>query len=67
MVEFARDKGLDTIAKVPESAYVDNCNSSVTTIEELEEIKQKMPSFMSEHGFQGTPTHLKVHKHTKKS
>ena len=41
MVEFARDKGLDTIAKIPESAYVDNCNSSVTTLEELEEKNRK--------------------------
>ena len=34
-----------------ESAYVDDCNSSVATLEELEEIKQEMPSFMSQHGF----------------
>ena len=51
MVAFAREKGLNTIAKVLESAYVDDCNSSVTTLEELEEVKQEMPNFMSEHGF----------------
>ena len=51
MVEFAREKGLHTIAKVLESAYVDDCNSSVSTLEELKEIKQEMPRFMSEHGF----------------
>ena len=33
-----------------ESAYVDNCNSSVPTLEDLEEVKQKMPGFMSSHG-----------------
>ena len=51
MVAFARERGLNTIAKVLESAYVDDCNSSVTTLEELEEIKQEMPRFMSEYGF----------------
>ena len=33
MIEFARDKGLHTITKVLESAYVDDCNSSVSTLE----------------------------------
>ena len=51
MIEFAKDKGLLNIARVLESAYVDNCNSSVSTLEELEEIKQKTPRFMSDHGF----------------
>ena len=51
MVAFAREKGLNIIAKVLESAYVDDCNSSVATPEELEEVKQEMPSFMSQHGF----------------
>ena len=51
MVAFAREKGLNIIAKVLESAYVDDCNSSVATLEELEEVKQEMPSFMSQHGF----------------
>ena len=50
MIEFAKDKGLLNIARVLESAYVDDCNSSVSTLEELEEIKQKMPRFMSDHG-----------------
>ena len=51
MVAFARERGLNTIAKVLKKAYVDDCNSSVTTLEELEEVKQEMPNFMSEHGF----------------
>ena len=50
MIEFAKGKGLLNIARVLESAYVDDCNSSVSTLEELEEIKQKMPRFMSDHG-----------------
>ena len=49
-IEFAKEKGLENVAKVLESAYVDDCNSSVATQEELEEIKQKMPEFMSSHG-----------------
>ena len=48
MIEFAKEKGLHNIARVLESAYVDDCNSSVSTLEELEEIKQKMPRFMSD-------------------
>ena len=36
MIEFAKEKGLVNIAKVLESAYVDDCNSSVSTMEELE-------------------------------
>ena len=50
LIEFAKEKGLENVAKVLESAYVDDCNSSVATREELEEIKQKMPDFMSSHG-----------------
>ena len=42
LIEFAREKGLKNIAKVLESAYVDDCNSSVATLEELDEIKEKM-------------------------
>ena len=34
-----------------ESAYVDDCNCSVATVEELKEIEEKMPQFMREHGF----------------
>ena len=50
LIEFAKEKGLENVAKVLESAYVDDCNSSVATQEELEEIKQRMPEFMSSHG-----------------
>ena len=49
LIEFAKEKGLYNIARVLESAYVDDCNSSVSTLEDLEEIKQKMPRFMSDH------------------
>ena len=42
--------GLENVAKVLESAYVDDCNSSVATEEELEEIKREMPGFMVDHG-----------------
>ena len=41
MVAFAKERGLRAVAKVLESAYVDDCNSSVTTLEELEEIKKR--------------------------
>ena len=50
LIEFAREKGLENIAKVLESAFVDDCNSSVATQEELDEIKQRMPEFMNSHG-----------------
>ena len=50
LIEFAREKGFENIAKVLESAYVDDCNSSVATQEELDEIKQRMPEFMNNHG-----------------
>ena len=50
LIKFAEEKGLNNIAKVLESAYVDDCNSSVPTLEDLEEVKQKMPGFMSSHG-----------------
>ena len=50
LIEFAREKGLENIAKVLESAYVDDCNSSVATQEELNEVKKKMPEFMNNHG-----------------
>ena len=38
LIEFAKEKGLYNIAKVLESAYVDDCNSSVSTLKDLEEI-----------------------------
>ena len=50
LIEFARNLHLENVAKVLESAYVDDCNSSVATIEELEEIKNEMPGFMHNHG-----------------
>ena len=50
LIEFAREKGLENVAKVLESEYVDDCNSSVATQEELDEIKQRMPEFMNNHG-----------------
>ena len=51
MIAIARERGLHAIAKMLESAYVDDCNYSVTTIEELKEIRENMPEFMHEHGF----------------
>ena len=50
LIEFARELELENIAKVLESAYVDDCNSSVATEAELGEIKREMPAFMAEHG-----------------
>ena len=50
LIEFAREKGLENISKVLEIAYVNDCNSSVATQEELDEIKEKMPEFMINHG-----------------
>ena len=48
--EFARKLHFENIAKVLESAYIDNCNSSVATVTKLEEIKKEMPKFMYDHG-----------------
>ena len=50
LIEFAREKGLENVAKVLEGAYVDDCNSSVGTRAEIEEIKEEMPGFMRDHG-----------------
>ena len=50
LIAFAREKDLQNVAQVLESAYVDDCNSSFGNYDELEEIKQRMPSFMSSHG-----------------
>ena len=47
---MAGREGLHKVAQVLESAYVDDCNSSVGNVQDLEEIKQKMPSFMENHG-----------------
>ena len=50
LIEFARNLHLENVAKVLESAYIDYCNSSVSTTAELEEIKKEMPNFMYNHG-----------------
>merc|ERR1712240_930919 len=47
---MAKKEGVHKVAQVLESAYVDDCNSSVGSILDLEEIKQEMPDFMKEHG-----------------
>ena len=64
LIEFARNMGLENIAKVLESAYVDDCNSSVATEEELEEIKKEMPGFMVDHGMpkKHTPGQVRMHQ-----
>ena len=49
LIEFARKSKLENVAKVLESAYMDDCNSSVGTDTELEEIKKEMPKFMHNH------------------
>ena len=51
MVAVAIQRGQHTIAKMLENAYRDDCNYSVTTEEELKEIKEELPGFMHEHGF----------------
>ena len=50
MVAIAKERGLHAIAKMLESAYVDDCNSSFGNHDELDEIKQMMTSFMASHG-----------------
>ena len=50
LIAMARQEGFHKVAQVLESAYVDDCNSSVESIKDLEEIKQEMPEFMKEHG-----------------
>ena len=39
LITMAKEEGLFKIAQVLESAYVDDCNSSMACIEELEEVK----------------------------
>ena len=51
IIAIARAQGLETIAKALESVYVDDCNCSLSTKREVEEIKEHMPRFMKEHGF----------------
>ena len=46
VINFAREQGFETIARVLEAAYVDDCNSSVSTKKEVETIKHNMPDFM---------------------
>ena len=50
LIEMAKKEGFHKVAQVLESSYVDDCNSSVGSTPDLEEIKQKMPSFMENHG-----------------
>ena len=51
IIAITRERGLETIAKAIESAYVDDCNCLLSTKKEVEEIKEHMPRFMKEHGF----------------
>ena len=51
VIAFAREKGFEAIARALEAAYVDDCNSSVSTRKEVEIIKENMPKFMKDHGF----------------
>merc|ERR1711872_620720 len=46
LIEMAKRENLQKVAQVLESAYVDDCNSSVGNLDDLEEIKQMMPDFM---------------------
>ena len=50
LIQMARREDLRNVAQVLESAYVDDCNSSVGDIDDLDEIKQMMPGFMAGHG-----------------
>merc|ERR1712240_910932 len=47
---MAKKEGFHKVAQVLESAYVDDCNSSVGSNLDLEEVKQKTPIFMENHG-----------------
>ena len=48
---FSPERGLNTIAKLLRVAYVDDCNCSFQTEEEVRELKDNLPKFMKEHGF----------------
>ena len=50
LIEMAKKENLRKVAQVLESAYVDDCNSAVGDIDDLNEIKQMMPEFMTNHG-----------------
>ena len=41
LIEFARELGLENVAKVLESAYVDDCNSSVATEKKTRRNKER--------------------------
>ena len=44
--ELTKEAKLEIIVKVFDSAYVDDCNSSVSTMEEALELKNNMPKCM---------------------
>ena len=51
MVAVATEKGQHAIARMLENVYIDDCNYSTTTEEELREIEEKLTNFMHENGF----------------
>ena len=51
MMPIAENRGLDIVAKLLRAAYVDDCNCSFQTKEEVQELKENLPQFMKEHGF----------------
>ena len=51
MVAVAIQRGQETIARMLENVYIDDCNYPVTTEEELREIEEELPGFMHENGF----------------
>ena len=50
LIQMARREDLRNVAQMLESAYVDDCNSSVGNVDDLDEIRQMMPGFMAGHG-----------------
>ena len=50
LIHMARREDLRNVAQMLESAYVDDCNSSVGNVDDLDEIRQMMPGFMAGHG-----------------
>ena len=51
MVAVAIQREQHTIARKLENIYIDDCNYSATTEEELREIKKELPLFIHEHEF----------------
>ena len=51
MIAIAESRGLKTVAKLLRAAYVDDCNCSFETEEEVKELKENLHGFMKEHGF----------------